>query len=53
VPTFGVTLVMGVLIGSDISVQLRRDFRLEGFESNVSSVGMCGHRESVLDGLLR
>jgi uncharacterized protein len=33
VPTFGVMLVLGVLIGSYISAMLRREFKLEGFES--------------------
>jgi len=33
VPTFGVMLVLGVLIGSYISAKLRREFKLEGFAS--------------------
>ena len=33
VPTFGVMLVLGVLIGSYASAKLRREFRLEGFDS--------------------
>lgn len=33
VPTFGVTLVLGVLIGSYISAKLRREFKLEGFDT--------------------
>jgi uncharacterized membrane protein YedE/YeeE len=33
VPTFGVMLVLGVLLGSFASARLRREFKLEGFES--------------------
>jgi uncharacterized membrane protein YedE/YeeE len=33
VPTFGVMLVVGVLIGSYLSARLRREFRMEGFAS--------------------
>ena len=33
VPTFGVMLVLGVLLGSCASATLRREFKLEGFES--------------------
>jgi hypothetical protein len=33
VPTFGVMLVLGVLIGSHASARLRGEFKLEGFES--------------------
>jgi uncharacterized protein len=33
VPTFGVMLVLGVLIGSYASAKVRREFKLEGFES--------------------
>lgn len=33
VPTFGVMLVLGVLIGSYISAKLRREFKLQAFES--------------------
>ena len=33
VPTFGVMLVLGVLIGSYVSARLRREFKLEAFES--------------------
>ena len=34
VPTFGVMLVLGVLIGSHASARLRGEFKLEGFESH-------------------
>ncbi len=33
VPTFGVMLVLGVLLGSYASARLRREFKLEGFAS--------------------
>ena len=33
VPTFGVMLVLGVLLGSYASAKLRREFKLEGFAS--------------------
>ena len=33
VPTFGVMLVLGVLIGSYGSAKLRHEFKLEGFKS--------------------